>query len=104
MLDDLGSGEAVLVAIDGTFPESALFAAAYPSRTAALVALEGYADPLAEHIEGSTPEEVTAAAVAMWGTGSLHIPRIRTCRGTKKFGQPGRGTNAWRQAQGPLLA
>ena len=69
MLDDLGSGEAVLVAIDGTFPESALFAAAYPSRTAALVVLEGYADPLAEHIEGSTPEEVTAAAVAMWGTG-----------------------------------
>ncbi len=74
MLDDLESGEAVLVAIDGTFPESALFAAAYPSRTAALVALEGYADPLAEHIEGSTPEEVTAAAVAMWGTGEFAHP------------------------------
>jgi pimeloyl-ACP methyl ester carboxylesterase len=71
VLDDLGSGEAVLVAIDGTFPESALFAATYPSRTTALVVLEGYADPLAERTEGSTPEELTAAAVAMWGTGEL---------------------------------
>src|ERR1700721_2225880 len=69
VLDDLGSGEAVLVAIDGTFSESAMFAATYPSRTTALVVLEGYADPLAERTEGSTPEEVTAAAVAMWGTG-----------------------------------
>ncbi len=69
VLDDLGSGEAVLVAIDGTFPESALFAATYPSRTTALVVLEGYADPLAERTEGSTPEELTAAAAATWGTG-----------------------------------
>ncbi len=69
VLDDLGSGEAVLVAIDGTFPESALFAATYPSRTTALVVLEGYADPLFERIEGSTLEELPAAAVAMWGTG-----------------------------------
>jgi class 3 adenylate cyclase len=33
--------------------------------------LEGYADPLFERTEGSTPEELTAAAVAMWGTGEL---------------------------------
>jgi class 3 adenylate cyclase len=71
VLDDLGSGEAVLVAIDGTFPESALFAATYPSRTTALIVLEGYADPLAERAEGSTPEELSAAAAAMWGTGEL---------------------------------
>ena len=70
VLDDLGSGEAVLVAIDGTFPESALFAATYPSRTTALVVLEGYADPLFERTAGS-PEELTAAAVATWGTGEL---------------------------------
>ena len=71
VLDDLGSGEAVLIAIDGTFSESAMFAATYPSRTTALVVLEGYADPLAERTEGSTPEELGAAAVAMWGTGEL---------------------------------
>jgi class 3 adenylate cyclase/pimeloyl-ACP methyl ester carboxylesterase len=71
VLDDLGSGAAVLVAIDGTFPESALFAATYPSRTTALVVLEGYADPLFERIGGSTAEDLTAAAVAMWGTGEL---------------------------------
>src|SRR6476620_921938 len=70
VLDDLGSGEAVLVAIDGTFAESALFAATYPSRTTALVVLEGYADPLFERTGGS-PEELTAAAVATWGTGEL---------------------------------
>jgi class 3 adenylate cyclase/pimeloyl-ACP methyl ester carboxylesterase len=69
VLDDLGSGEAVLIAIDGTFPESALFAATYPSRTTALVVLE--ADPLAERNKGSTSEELTAAAVAMWGTGEI---------------------------------
>jgi class 3 adenylate cyclase len=33
--------------------------------------LEGYADPLAERTEGSTPEELSAAAAAMWGTGEL---------------------------------
>src|ERR1700739_4477450 len=48
VLDDLGSREAVLVAIDGAFAPAALFAATHPSRTAALVALECYADPLGE--------------------------------------------------------
>ncbi len=74
VLDDLGSREAVLVAVDGEFPESALFAATYPSRTTALVVLEGYADPLyplAERHEGSTSETVAAAATAMWGTGEF---------------------------------
>ncbi len=47
VLDDLGSREAVLVAIDGAFAPAALFAATHPSRTTALVVLEGYADPLA---------------------------------------------------------
>ena len=46
VLDDLGSREAVLVAVDGVFATAALFAATYPSRTTALVVLEGYADPM----------------------------------------------------------
>jgi class 3 adenylate cyclase/pimeloyl-ACP methyl ester carboxylesterase len=72
VLDDLGSSEAVLVAASSAFPESALFAATYPSRTTALVVVE--ADPLAERTEGYTPAELTAAAIALWGTGELaHI-------------------------------
>jgi class 3 adenylate cyclase/pimeloyl-ACP methyl ester carboxylesterase len=69
VLDDLGSSEAVLVAASSAFPESALFAATYPSRTTALIVLE--ADPLAERTEGYAPAELTAAAIAMWGTGQL---------------------------------
>src|SRR5215218_4960761 len=52
VLDDLGSREAVLIAVDGAFAPAALFAATHPSRTTALVALEGYADPLAESAGG----------------------------------------------------
>ena len=81
VLDDLGSREAVLIAIDGAFAPAALFAATHPSRTAALVALEGYADPHAEreggHAEregGMEYEEGYAASIAMWGTGeSQHV-------------------------------
>ena len=69
VLDDLGSREAVLLAIDGAFAPAALFAATHPSRTTALVALEGWANPLAERTGGVAPEEVKAAIVAMWGTG-----------------------------------
>jgi class 3 adenylate cyclase/pimeloyl-ACP methyl ester carboxylesterase len=71
VLDDLGSGEAVLVAIDGAFVIAALFAAAHPSRTTALVALEGYADPLTERTEGLAVEESVSAYVGMWGTGEF---------------------------------
>jgi pimeloyl-ACP methyl ester carboxylesterase len=69
VLDDLGSREAVILAIDGAFAPAALFAATHPSRTTALVALEGYADPLAESTGGIGLEEGRAAFVAMWGTG-----------------------------------
>ena len=71
VLDDLGSNEAVLLAVDGAFAPAALFAATHPSRTAALVALEGYADPLAERAGGITVEEALAAWVGMWGTGEF---------------------------------
>jgi class 3 adenylate cyclase len=69
VLDDLGSQEAVLLAVDGAFAPAALFAATHPPRTTALVVLEGYADPLAERAGGLDPDEILAAVVAMWGTG-----------------------------------
>jgi class 3 adenylate cyclase len=74
VLDDLGSREAVLLVGVGALATGVLFAATHPSRTTALVALEVYADALAERTEGVTPEEVLAAMVGMWGTGeSQHV-------------------------------
>jgi class 3 adenylate cyclase/pimeloyl-ACP methyl ester carboxylesterase len=71
VLDDLGSREAVLLASAGTLPTAALFAATHPSRTTALVVLEGYADPLAERPDVPDPKEVQAGLFAMWGTGEV---------------------------------
>jgi class 3 adenylate cyclase len=72
VLDDLGSNEAVLLAIvDGAFAPAALFAATHPSRTTALVVLEGWAYPVAERPGGVTKGEVGAAVAAMWGTGEF---------------------------------
>jgi class 3 adenylate cyclase len=69
VLDELGSREAVLVAFDGAFAPAALFAATHPSRTTALVVLEGHAYPQPE-IPGRVPsEQAIAAAAATWGTG-----------------------------------
>src|SRR5882672_3113101 len=48
VLDELGSLEAVLVAYGGGLATAALFAATHPSRTTALVALECFADMMAE--------------------------------------------------------
>jgi class 3 adenylate cyclase len=72
VLDELGSREAVLLASSGSaLASAALFAATHPSRTTALVVLEGYAGPMAERADGPTNEEVLAAVVAMWGTGEM---------------------------------
>ena len=71
VLDDPGSREAVLLAVDGALAPAALFAATYPSRTTALVVLEGYADPLTERTNGMDAQEARAAMVAMWGTGEF---------------------------------
>src|SRR6478672_12949862 len=72
VLDDLGSREAVLIAVDGAFATAALFAATHPSRTTALVVLEGYADdPVAQRTDGLDREGANAAIVAMWGTGEM---------------------------------
>jgi class 3 adenylate cyclase/pimeloyl-ACP methyl ester carboxylesterase len=67
VLDHLGSSEAVLVANVGAFATAALFAATYPSRTTALVVLEGYGDPARN--DGFDTEEFLADIVAKWGTG-----------------------------------
>jgi class 3 adenylate cyclase len=71
VLDDLGSSDAILLASHGALAPAALFAATHPSRTTALVVLEGYADPLGERTDGPAAAEVQAAAVAMWGTGEF---------------------------------
>ena len=74
VLDDLGSREAVLIAGVGALAAGALFAATHPLRTAGLVVLEGYADPMADRTDGPLPEEVLAAMVDTWGTGeSQHL-------------------------------
>jgi class 3 adenylate cyclase len=67
VLDDLGSREAVLVAIDGAVATAALFAATHPVRATALVALEGYANT--ESRSEGRDEAALNAMVAMWGTG-----------------------------------
>jgi class 3 adenylate cyclase/pimeloyl-ACP methyl ester carboxylesterase len=69
VLDDLGSSEAVLVATDGALATGALFAATHPSRTTALLVLEGYAD--ASDRTALVGDEVLAAFDAMWGTGEI---------------------------------
>jgi len=71
VLDDLGSREAVLLASNAALATAAMFAATHPSRTTALVVLEGYADPRAELADGVDPEEAIAAMVAAWGTGEM---------------------------------
>ena len=71
VLDDLGSIEAALLAPVGALPTAVLFAATHPSRTTALVVLEGHGDT-AERTDGLTNEEWIAAAAAMWGTGEFH--------------------------------
>jgi len=68
VLDALGSREAVLVASNSAFAPAALFAATHPSRTSALVVLDGFADA------GGTPlvqGKTQAARVRTWGTGEL---------------------------------
>ena len=71
VLDDLGSSEAVVLASAGAFATGVLFAATHPSRTTALVVLEGYANPITERTDGLDSEEARAAMIAMWGTGEF---------------------------------
>jgi hypothetical protein len=73
VLDDLGSQDAVLLAIDGAFATGALFAATHPSRTTALVALECYADPMVERTDGIDLEEVIAAGPHVGDGGNTNM-------------------------------
>jgi len=73
VLDDLGSREASLLVPTGALPTAGLFAATHPSRTTALVVLQG-ADPKgirALSASGFDSEEWSAALVGMWGTGEI---------------------------------
>ena len=87
VLDDLGSREAVLVAVDGAFAPAALFAATHPSRTTALVVLEGYADPLAERTEGARPEEAARCHGRHVGNGG--VPASHESGHAVERGDPG---------------
>jgi class 3 adenylate cyclase len=71
VLDDLGSREAVVLASAGAFATGALSAATHPSRTTALVVLEGYANPIMERTDGLNSGEARAAMIATWGTGEF---------------------------------
>jgi class 3 adenylate cyclase len=74
VLDVLGSHEAVLLASNGGSATAALFAATHPSRTTALVVLEGYAGPMVERTDGHTLEDFIAGMLATWGMGeSQHV-------------------------------
>jgi class 3 adenylate cyclase len=64
VLDDLGIGEAVLLAHAAAFPTSALFAATYPSRTSALLVLEGRA-----RSRGADADYFRSVWHPKWGTG-----------------------------------
>jgi len=67
VLDELGSREAVLLAFDGTVATGALFAATHPTRTTALVVVEGYADSKTNVPRPDVPDEL----LALWGTGEF---------------------------------
>jgi len=67
VLDALGSAEAILVAADGAFASAAMFAAAHPSRTTSLVALEGYAEPWTAR----PPNRAEGEGADIWGTGEM---------------------------------
>jgi class 3 adenylate cyclase len=70
VLDDLGSPEAVLLATDGAVTPAALFAATHPSRTTALVVLEG-SEPHSQRTAGLDVEAFLDVFVGMWGTGEI---------------------------------
>jgi class 3 adenylate cyclase len=75
VLDDLGTEQAILIAVDGALATAALFAATYPARTSALIVLEGQAGPREDVLVGDDapplPEIDANTAAAIWGTGEV---------------------------------
>jgi class 3 adenylate cyclase len=68
VLDALGIPAAALVTFAGALPTAALFAATHPSRTTALVVLEGAVDGT---MRTNSMEELIDVVAAMWGTGDV---------------------------------
>ena len=73
VLDDLGSQQAVLLASAGAFAPAALFAATHPSRTTALVVLEGSANPVMQRTAGSIPRNCSRAWPRIGGLGRTNM-------------------------------
>jgi pimeloyl-ACP methyl ester carboxylesterase len=74
VLDDLGSEAAVIIVVDGALSTGALFAATHPTRTAALLVLEGQAGPHDEILGGDddqAPELDEEVTRSIWGTGEM---------------------------------
>ena len=100
VLDALGSREAALVTHPGALSTAALFAATHPSRTTALVVLEGAVDGT---IRTEAIQEKSSTGWRPRGEpANWNMWSIRTCRGMRKSGPRGRDMNAWRRARGPL--
>ena len=99
VLDALGSPKAALVTHPGALPTAALFAATHPSRTTALVVLEGAVDGT---IRTEAIQEVVDGFAAAWGTGELEHVVNPDMPWNEESGPRGRDMNAWRRARGPL--
>ena len=72
VLDDLGSREAVLIASNAAFAPAALFAATHPSRTTALIALDGIRRP-------TTHRRTHAGGILRCHGRRMGNGRVRTC-------------------------
>ncbi|MGH2783843.1 MAG: alpha/beta fold hydrolase, partial [Actinomycetota bacterium] len=77
VLDTVGSKEAALLTIDGSLSTGALFAATHPTRTTALIVMEGYVSAIGDTttVEGfEALERATVTFGKLWGTGEVqHI-------------------------------
>ena len=74
--------------VGGAVATAALFAAAHPSRTTALVVLEGYADPVRNRYWDRRTRKFAPRFVAMWGTGEFE--HLRQSGHAVERGDPGR--------------
>ncbi len=100
VLDDLGSTEAVLLAAAGAVTPAALFAATHPSRTTALVVLEG-SEPLSQRTEGQDIEALIDVFVKMWGTGEIQHAVNPDMPWNEEIRATWAKEERWRRAHGP---
>ena len=90
--------------VDGAFAPAALFAATHPSRTTALVVLEGYADPMAEPHSFDPTKKPRCDGRRMWGTGEFQHLINPDMPWNEEIRATWARWNAWRPAQGPSLS